>query len=58
MRLGSEKAGKNQFADVGLNTEIIWSLGKKNFWQIKKNGLYNGKTSSIMFINVLGRQGN
>lgn len=36
MRLGSEKAGKNQFADVGLNTEIIWSLGKKNFWQIKK----------------------
>lgn len=35
MGLGSEKAGKKQFADVGINTEIIWSLGKKNFWQKK-----------------------
>lgn len=33
MGLGSEKAGKEQFGDaLGLNTELLWSLGRKNFW--------------------------
>lgn len=33
MGLGREKDEKDQFADaVGLNTELPWSLGKKNFW--------------------------
>lgn len=33
MGLGREKDGKDQFADaVALNTELIWSLGRKNCW--------------------------